>query len=569
MRSVALALLLLATPAAAQVRLDLRCATDLRRPDGRTLFVVDVENAGRDLQGRLVLEQDGVPRVRRVERPVQLAAGARRRFFLPLTGSPGSEDFTLRLQSGGEVLARAETKVRSTGWVGLFAGSLGPAPRWLRAERSGLVGVAEVDPRLLPGESRAWPDVDLLVWPAARTTELDATQAAALRTWVERGGRLLAGRADDEPRAMLSLGWPCPAGDDSRWQPVGLGAVACSGRDLAREAPEAVLSFTHDVQAYEQNASFASAPLLSLMLGLVLERGEAPEVPLAGVVAVLGGWLLLGGPVESWLLRRRPRDGRRRRRAWPRRMAWLTAATVAILVLTGALKNTPRKGLRIDLVDLAEDGGAARGRTLILNRERSAGWATLSAGPDDDVRPLHVRFPQWRGGATGSYRERDQVIELGTGARPLQRSVRTAHAAWDATAWQVDFEPDEELVALARSRLAAAREETPLPEGWAWARSDSLRPTYAFSNSCLPEQHAEPDALEAARCAAFSCRENRPPNQHLLAARQAAPPWPEGARALVFARIGSLGPELQLRGRRLDLPAYTIVRIRAAEGDRP
>ena len=59
---------------------------------------------------------------------------------------------------------------------------------------------------------------------------------------------------------------------------VSLGALACSERDLSRTEPEPALAFDDEVDDFVQHGSFASAPLLALMLDVVFERDESEGV---------------------------------------------------------------------------------------------------------------------------------------------------------------------------------------------------------------------------------------------------------------------------------------------------
>ena len=179
--AVLLALGLAVPTAQAGLRMRAEATPSERRPVGRIVFGVSLENDASPERGRLVVEQLEISGGRRVELPLSLAPLARKRLLVTFDTRPGSQDFECRFVTETGVLAQVPVRVPSAGTGGPLIAALGPVPGWLRGKDLGGTRAVELDPKLLPADAGSWPDVDAIVWPDPRVGDLELETAAALR----------------------------------------------------------------------------------------------------------------------------------------------------------------------------------------------------------------------------------------------------------------------------------------------------------------------------------------------------------------------------------------------------
>jgi hypothetical protein len=575
-RRAAIALLVLAcawTPAAhAGLRLGVESSPSARRPMGRIVFGVTMENDASPERGTLFVRQLDARSERVVRIPVQLASRARKRVLVTYDTLPGSQDFELRFESGGEVLAKQVVRVPTAGVSGILVGVLGPVPGWLQRRSHSRLRAVELSPRLLPADSFAWPDVDAILWPDPRAGDLDEDTAAALQDWVRTGGRLLAGTAADQPRALAELGfdgWPV-AGE--RFEKVAFGSAGRSLVDLARREPPAGLDLAWRVTLPSDTRAWMPPEALfeTATTSLMAMRGSAPRPPVRLVGGVLLAYLLLAGPGE-WLSRRRAaRRGRRPLLASLRRPVLLAVATGSILLLVREGGQDVVESVRIDVIDVDLASGAARGRAYAAVRRRLGGWVEVSTPPGTRLGAGMGSHSGSRNWWDGSDYEPTRLALGSLGPDAAQRSVKTLANQWSTVTWRVGFRPSRELVENVRE-LAMS------DEGPQYRRKVEALPLSPLDPEAIQQQAyaaatanardcwgVQSDA-ELFRCAAASCDAPRSIYVRLRGLHGPDIEWPDAAPAWIALEELRRGPDLFLDGKALSGLEFTIWRVRLPE----
>jgi hypothetical protein len=444
--------------------------------------------------------------------------------------------------------------------VRTLVGVLGDPPAWLRRLEGPQLAATTLLPDALPRSALTWPDVDVVLWPSPRATDLDEPTARALLSWVLAGGRLIAGTAPEEPSALAEsgLGRVVAAGDDLA--PAGLGAAVQVAADLARHPPPP------DLAVAPEPAPWIGEPLDRwpahetsfdvFVRTWLVRRGEAPAPPTAMIAVVLGAYLLLTGPVE-WLRHRlASRRGRRPRASALLHVGLLTAAVAAVLASTRGLAAGRVAAVRLDVIDVDSVTGAARGRSYLLTRQRRPGWQELSS-----AGLVHLPAGAARGDDRYGSRPATAPALLSTassGPGALHGALRAEAGAWAALTWTAAFEPqlDGELIEALRAGRAPEgqarrRHEEPAAEE---LKDELLR----WSRECWSGALDDLDALLS--CGQYACaRAGR------AGLEPFEPPWPPGEPALLLGEHRARGPELLLDGQPLRPRAATLWRVRFSE----
>jgi hypothetical protein len=360
-------------------------------------IAVDLQNSGPTVTGELRV-QGGVGQQTTFTTPVELATGSRKEYLLYALPPTFGGNLSVELVDGDRVLGKAQVAIALHDQSQLVVGIVAENPArivgqldLLPSQSSGLqpvvvpLGAAD-----LPERVQAWAPLDRLVWQDVDTASLSADQLAALRTWVAGGGRLvivggsagadiLSALPDDllpyRPTGVLDV-------DPSVLRPV-LGDVPAGattltayagdpgpGRALARSgdrviaADEAYGAGTVTLLGFDPTTSWIAdgdtidAPLWRRLLPprsggtvsladdqtIVSALATMPSLalpPIAALLVLLGGYIVLVGPVNYLVLRWLDR------REW----AWVTVPALIAVFTVGAF------GI----------GGLLRGSDVILN----------------------------------------------------------------------------------------------------------------------------------------------------------------------------------------------------------
>jgi hypothetical protein len=231
-----------------------------------------------------------------------------------------------------------------------------------------------VDPAGLPERVEAWGALDRLIWQDVDAAQLDSDQVAALRGWLAGGGRLvIAGgttgasslsgfpdailpfrptsTTDVAPSSLRQLLGELPAGATDL---PALTGTLVDGRMLAGVGDQAVVaeraygSGSVTIVGFDPTASWlkgtavaeslwrrliptrtAGGPVIGDDSQIVQAASQLPSLalpPIGGLVALIGGYILLIGPVNYLVLRRLDR------REW----AWVTMPALIVVFAVGA-----------------------------------------------------------------------------------------------------------------------------------------------------------------------------------------------------------------------------------------
>lgn len=280
--------------------------------------------------------------------PVVVPAGATKRVTLYMPAEAGFVP-TVRLMAGETVLAEIQPKVEIT-WD-LMIGILGVEPAEVASLGGMKVGqravrLVRLTPDSLPAEPLALKNLDAILLDRLAWAEMPGPQQAALRTWVEHGGVLLAAGGPEVNRLEPLFPWLglTLAGTESiTLEGIGTAHLArpeLDGWSVTHQRGEAVLAAQRSLgagvvhfltfdPALEPFASWsgmealvrdlltrgvdlsvvpggggAAAQKISMMLVDQLSQMEIREIPSTRrLLWVLGLYALLVGPVHLLLLR--------------------------------------------------------------------------------------------------------------------------------------------------------------------------------------------------------------------------------------------------------------------------
>lgn len=301
---------------------------------------------------------------------VDLPTDSRKTYVLHAQPPAVGRFVKVELVSGSSTVATADVAFLVHDTTQLIVGVVAEKPQ-------GIVGELDLDPgpngaapviislgvEDLPERLEGWATLDRLIWQDVDSSTLTDAQLAALRGWIAGGGRLiiaggttgigaLSGFPDDllpyRPSATIDVaaasiaGLVGPLPVDATDLPAAAGelgrgrALASSGdRVIAGELEygsgsvtilgfdptTAWLAATRDVEAmwrrFLPNRS-AGGPVItsddSQIASAVAQLASLALPPIGGLIALLGGYILLIGPVNYLVLRRLDR----------RELAWIT-----------------------------------------------------------------------------------------------------------------------------------------------------------------------------------------------------------------------------------------------------
>jgi len=328
-----------------------------------------LSNAGPAIQGELRIA--GGAQGRSIfSVAVDLPTESRKTYVLHAQPPAFGRSVKVELVSGSTTVATVDVAFLSHDTTQLIVGVVAEKPQGIIAELDldpGANGAVPVIVPLgigdLPERLEGWSTLDRLIWQDADSSTLTQGQLAALRGWIAGGGRLvitggtagigtLSGFPDDllpyRPTATIdvapsSIGGlvgplpvdaadlPAAAGDPGRGR-----ALASSGdRVIAGELEygsgnvtilgfdptTAWLAATRDVEAMWRRLlpnRTAGGPVItaddSQIVGAVAQLASLAIPPIGGLIALLGGYIVLIGPVNYLILRRLDR----------RELAWIT-----------------------------------------------------------------------------------------------------------------------------------------------------------------------------------------------------------------------------------------------------
>lgn len=378
----------LAAPAwaAPQVVLTARAANEGRvRPGGWVTITVDLSNQGRELIGELVVEAKEGPWENRPQYvvPLSLPSGGTKR--VPVTiPLQGVGTVHVRFESGGALVADSTVNLTTIQPDALLIGVLSDdelgVPALARLGQGGKgfnAQVVRMEAQTFPARASQLADFDVLALSRFDTATLSKEQLLALEAWVGRGGvLLLAGGPEWKrtfaplPPALLPVSVTGTADADltpladlvgkpiTGQAPVSVAEVL-RGQVIARAGEIPLLSTTQvgtgrviylaaDPSLQPMVAWQGQTDLFDRYLGVTPKWGKfefrntdhyiqdalrrIPGLGLPSVIlvaALLGGYLLLVGPVNYLILKRMDR------REW----AWLTVPILS-LSFVGAVYGT-------------------------------------------------------------------------------------------------------------------------------------------------------------------------------------------------------------------------------------
>ena len=226
----------------------------------------------------------------------------------------------------------------------------------------------------LPDRVEAWGALDRLIWQDTDSSSLDAHQAAALRGWVAGGGRLVivggtsgpsslsafpdtllpyhpTSTVDVAPSSLVSLLGDTPS---ATADVPALAGLLVEGRAMARVGEQVVAaerpygSGLVTIVGFDPTATWlkgtslaeglwrrviptrsSGGPVVGDDSQIVQAASQLPSLalpPVGGLVALLGGYILLIGPVNYLVLRRLDK------REW----AWVTMPALIVAFAVGA-----------------------------------------------------------------------------------------------------------------------------------------------------------------------------------------------------------------------------------------
>lgn len=365
---------------------------------------IELSNSGPAVKGELRLA-GGASGHTRFSVPVDLPTTARQAYLLHAQPPSFGRSVKVELVSGDKTVASADVGYLVHDAGQLVVGILAEKPEGvirelnLGAGSNGLapaivsLGVAD-----LPDRLEAWGTLDRLVWQDVDSSSLTPGQLAALRGWIAGGGRLvivggtagigtLSGFPDDllpyRPSATIdvaastltSLVGPPPAGAGD--VPAYAGTLA-GGQVLATSGDRVIaadldygagsvtvigfdpttswLASSHDVDTLWRRflpQRTTGGPVVtsddSQIVGAVSQLSSLALPPIGGLIILLGGYILLIGPLNYLVLKRLDR----------RELAWLTMPALIVLFAVAAYGfGTALRGTDVILNEVAVVRGA-------------------------------------------------------------------------------------------------------------------------------------------------------------------------------------------------------------------
>lgn len=383
--SMALLFLLSALPAYAAPSVEMKAEVaggGRARFGGWVTISVDLVNQGGEVAAELIATQTDGPEWERAAEyvvPLTLPAGARKRvpMYVPIFNGGG---IAVRLRAGGVVIQEQTLNAMTLSPDSLFAGVLSddelgvPALSRLGGGRQGASQVARLGPESLPASASLLEAFDVIALVRFNTAVLSRDQLQALEAWVGRGGTLLLAGGPEWKRTLTGVPESLvpvtvtgvreadlAALEPLAGKPIGAKAPVSDGRALrgqvlaaAGDTPLIVVDrvgtgkviYLAADPSLEPLAGWAGLPdLLDRVLGVrtqdnfhnrsnlenmmmnALQQMPGLGLPSAALLgSLLGGYLILVGPVSYWILKRKDR------REW----LWITVPVLS-LTFVGAV----------------------------------------------------------------------------------------------------------------------------------------------------------------------------------------------------------------------------------------
>ncbi len=330
---------------------------------------VEFTNDGPAVQGELQIAGGSQGRTR-FSVAVDLPTDSRKAYLLHAQAPAFGRSVKVELVAGGSTVASADVAYLVHDGAQLIVGIVAEKPQ-------GIIGELDLDPSAngappaivslrvgdLPERLEGWATLDRLIWQDVDTNTLTAAQLAALRGWIAGGGQLiivggtagigtLSGFPDDllpyRPTATLDIAPASIAGlvgalpADAADLPA-LAGVLGAGRALATSGDRVVAgeleygSGNVTILGFDPATSWLAAskgvesmwrrflpnrivggPVISTddsqIVGAVSQLASLALPPIGGLIAILGGYILLIGPINYLVLKRLDR----------RELAWVT-----------------------------------------------------------------------------------------------------------------------------------------------------------------------------------------------------------------------------------------------------
>jgi len=391
--------------AASSIEMDARVLLQGHARVGSWMAIqVDLSNDGPAVQGEIRLAGGATGRTR-FAIPVDLPTGSRKSFVLHAQPPAFGRSVKLELVSGDRSIAGMDVAYLVHDGTQLVVGIVAERPEGIIGELSLEPGPSGLAPAIiplgvadLPERLEAWGTLDRLIWHDVDSNMLSGEQLAALRSWIAGGGRLiiaggtaglatLSGFPDDllpyRPNATLDIA-PAAIGGllgavpaDAADLPALAGTLA-GGRPLATSGDWVVaaemdygsgavtllgfdpttrwLAATREVEGMWQRflpARTAGGPVVtsddSQIVNAVSQLASLALPPIGGLLVLLGGYILLIGPVNYLVLRRLDR----------RELAWLTMPLlIAIFAVASYGFGTALRGTDVIVNEVAIIHGA-------------------------------------------------------------------------------------------------------------------------------------------------------------------------------------------------------------------
>jgi hypothetical protein len=295
---------------------------------------------------------------------------------------PGfGRELEISLVSGASTIATTTAKFSIHDPSQLVVGIVAERPGDIIADLDLLPNVNNVkpvtialDPAGLPRRMEAWGALDRLIWQDTDSSRLESDQLAAMRGWIAGGGRLIiaggttgpsslstfpddllpyrpTSTMDVAPGSLNALLGELPAGAT---QLPALAGTLTEGRSLASVGDQAVAaertygSGKVTIVGFDPTASWlkgtsvaeslwrrliptraSGGPMAGDDSQIVQAASQLPSLalpPIGGLIALLGGYILLIGPINYLVLRRLDK------REW----AWITMPALIVAFAVGA-----------------------------------------------------------------------------------------------------------------------------------------------------------------------------------------------------------------------------------------
>ena len=365
---------------------------------------VELSNSGPAIKGELRLSGGSSGRTR-FSVPVDLPTTARQSYLLHAQPPAFGRAVKVELISGDKSLASAEVSYLVHDANQLVVGIVAEKPDGIIRElkldpgSNGLApAVVSLGSADLPDRLEAWGTLDRLIWQDVDSNSLTPQQLTAMRGWIAGGGRLvivggsagigtLSGFPDDllpyrpsatidiAPASITGLVGAPPA--EAADVPAFAGTLV-AGQALATSGDRAIaagmdygsggvtvigfdpttswLAASHDVDSLWRRflpQRTSGGPVVqsddSQIVGAVSQLASLALPPIGGLIALLGGYILLIGPLNYLILKRLDR----------RELAWLTMpALIVVFAVVAYGFGTALRGTDVILNEVAIVRGA-------------------------------------------------------------------------------------------------------------------------------------------------------------------------------------------------------------------